>query len=356
MKIGITSLLSRNPWKNRSKQSATNLYECLQNLGVEVFYICNDKNIINFDKDHKAFYEEDITKDAAPEMDILIIHGYQPEERTLEGLKRKNKDIKIIYHTLANPIAKVHELSRSSEDLLINHIDEIWLPPHQFGKRNFIGAIFPDKVNIKECPFLWSPSFLEEFQRKSKNPNIRYDSKRDRGISILEPNKDFTKNLVLPMSFAARAVGQSHGLFKNISIFNTKHAKKSGVVQRLYKDIKERLLKDVYLSNEWDAPDIYARCGQFIVSHQFENEVNYQYLESLFLDLPLIHNSKTLSSCGYYYKDNNPIHASSQIVNAGLNHAKNLNHYREESRKLILSYSPNLGSNMNKLAELINSK
>ena len=41
-----------------------------------------------------------------------------------------------------------------------------------------------------------------------------------------------------------------------------------------------------------------------IVSHQQDNALNYLYLEALYLNLPLLHNSHFIKECGYYYPDN----------------------------------------------------
>ncbi len=41
--------------------------------------------------------------------------------------------------------------------------------------------------------------------------------------------------------------------------------------------------------------------GGLVISHQFNNELNYIYFEALYLSLPLIQNSDFLSNYGYYY-------------------------------------------------------
>ena len=50
-----------------------------------------------------------------------------------------------------------------------------------------------------------------------------------------------------------------------------------------------------------------------IASHQFDVELNYIYLESLYLGHPLLRNSKYFSSYGPYYTDSDTREASSQI-------------------------------------------
>ena len=53
--------------------------------------------------------------------------------------------------------------------------------------------------------------------------------------------------------------------------------------------------------------------NSLIATHQFDVELNYIYLESLYLGLPLLHNSKYFSSYGQYYTDSETREASSQI-------------------------------------------
>ena len=103
----------------------------------------------------------------------------------------------------------------------------------------------------------------------------------------------------------------------------------------------------MFLSKKWALPEVLCRWGQYVVSHTNDNELNYLHLECFHLGLPIIHNSKTLSGCGYYYPEHNIPAAAAQLKNALTNHADNLTDYLNEGRKVIRNFLPTNIKNIN---------
>jgi hypothetical protein len=75
-----------------------------------------------------------------------------------------------------------------------------------------------------------------------------------------------------------------------------------------------------------------------IVSHQTLNDLNYLHLETLYLGLPLIHNSETLKEYGYYYTDYSVNKGAEQLKNVILNH-KNNDKYLDKCKECIYKFS-----------------
>ena len=72
------------------------------------------------------------------------------------------------------------------------------------------------------------------------------------------------------------------------SFANSLQSSKAGIMT-----IEPRFLSSDFLANHCDA----------VVTHQWENGLNYLYYEVLWGGYPLIHNSEFLKDYGYYYRD-----------------------------------------------------
>ena len=357
MTIAITAQLDRNPWKNKGKQSSINLYDAIQNLGEKVCYIIESRNYKNFNKDHIAYTEENISQRGAPNVSLLILDGYVPQIDFFEKFLARHPKCRIVHRHEENPFAATCSMiSNGTKKPHLEFVGEVWLPPHQIKHKDYILAFYSKGCIAKESPFLWSPFFIHEAQRRFPDKAMRFDPQRQRGISIMEKNIDFTKNCLFPLLATERLNIDHPELVDNVSVFNTQALKKTNVIQRFCKGTSISKQGKLFLSNDWEAPDIFSKAGQYIVSHQLQSELNYAHLECLYLDIPLVHNSKSINACGYYYKKNSLPHASNQIANALINHTENLAEYRNSSRELLVKFSPGYRENALILEALISGK
>jgi hypothetical protein len=77
-----------------------------------------------------------------------------------------------------------------------------------------------------------------------------------------------------------------------------------------------------------------------IVSHQWQNEQNYSYLDALYGDYPLVHNSPWLKDAGYYYRGFDAREGAAQLHRAAVDHAESLDDYRARSQRVFASVDP----------------
>ena len=89
--IGITCELSKSIWTGSLKQSAVFLYECLERCGFNPAYLSNNRQISDFNKNHKAYNVNQILYDKFPNLDIIIMHGFTISDKEI---KKTNKAIK----------------------------------------------------------------------------------------------------------------------------------------------------------------------------------------------------------------------------------------------------------------------
>ena len=357
MNVAITVRLERNPWKNRGKQSAINLYDCIHAAGENAFYITPTAELKDCDKNHIGYTEEAALTDHIPPPDLLIIHGHFPGDTFLQRFKKRYPKCKIVHYFLENPIAEASLSLTSGKELSCSDLtEELWIPPHQMTNAEYLISLHLQEVTAKVAPYLWSPFFLQESLRSKKYKNCYFDNSRETGVSIIETNTSFVKNFFIPL-FACEQVNlRDSSSLGSVSVFNTKNIKNTPLHSSLIKRLSLAKQDKLFLSNNWESPDIYSRCGQYIVSHQAGSQLNYQHLECLYLGLPLIHNSPEISSCGYYYKGSNSSMARNQLTNAILHHANNLPDYQFAAKELFQQFSPRAEANLKKIKKLIYSK
>ena len=95
--------------------------------------------------------------------------------------------------------------------------------------------------------------------------------------------------------------------------------------------------------------------GGLVITNQILCELNYLYLETLYLSLPLLHNSKMIKQYGYYYNDFDICMASNKIKHILQNHYINRKSYDELNKKLFKELSPTSLKNINSYKILLNN-
>lgn len=92
-----------------------------------------------------------------------------------------------------------------------------------------------------------------------------------------------------------------------------------------------------------------------VVSHQWTNDQNYSYLDALYGDYPLVHNSPWLHSfgAGYYYPDFEAAEGGRQLRIAAAEHDARLDDQRRASRAVFDAVNPFSTVNLDAYAALL---
>ena len=72
-----------------------------------------------------------------------------------------------------------------------------------------------------------------------------------------------------------------------------------------------------------------------MISHHWENGQNYLYYEALYGGYPLIHNSRFIQECGYFYPDFDNEAGADILKHAMQQHDENLPTYRAHANALL---------------------
>ena len=95
--------------------------------------------------------------------------------------------------------------------------------------------------------------------------------------------------------------------------------------------------------------------GNIVVSHQWENNLNYIYFDLCWMGWPIIHNASLCKDIGYYYKEFNYEEGSQKLIECIENHENNNTTYLTQNRENIDKFLPTNIELQNKYIELINN-
>ena len=96
-----------------------------------------------------------------------------------------------------------------------------------------------------------------------------------------------------------------------------------------------------------------ANGSNVVVAHQLECTDNYAYLDALYGNYPLVHNSPTFSDVGYYYPDCDIESGSTALIKAITSHDDNLEGYSTSSKNFINKFSPTNKTNIDNYARAL---
>lgn len=363
MKIGITIDMSVAFWANGMQQNIVFLYELLNRAGNNCYYITHKKPAYILNKRHQGMMLDDLLSDDGETFDAIIIAGFDLLPDMYDKLKLRNKNLKVILVHFGNKMMDdIHYGISAPETKRIplakpKYLSQIWISPHhEYGKQYL--KTYYNFENVHAIPYIWDPFFVQEKIKdlKSKNLSPFFDPKKINNVCIFEPNISHLKNCIIPVAICERLEQLYPQTLQGVSSFSSDLVRKKQYFKILMNRFEIVQREDFcYFANRWGSLDALSKFGGCVVSHQYSNELNYSYLEALYLGIPLIHNSPPLMDVGYYYNNFDVDMGAKQLYNAILNHECTHKDYMKDGRKFTAQYSPFDLRNIDPYQRLLNN-
>lgn len=297
------------------------------------------------------------------QLDVLIEAGAQIQPQQAEQVRQRGGIV--IAYRCGNDY--VMDCERICFDLTPGpqfngtRFDEVWTQPqHETMCRSFweITARAPVRV----MPHIWSPIFIKlaaDSLHKSE-PDVEFGYRPRSGgkrIGIFEPNLNVIKTFITPLLICETAYRQDPAALSEVYITNT-----SGLTEHpTFRNLTQAtdLFRDHILSFEarYSLPIFLARYADIVVSHQWENGLNYLYYDALFGGYPLVHNSPYLKDAGYFYPDFDAARGAVALLQAIHQHDANLDDYGARSQRVLsrvdINNPDNQACHMERIAALL---
>lgn len=360
MKAGIIISLNKeyeSMWINGIKLNALNLSKMLGQIeGLDVYILDAGTKVSDLTKvnwDYKK-YKIAKFKDMEFEIDLLFMLGSSLPDSRVRKMKANNPNLKIVKYQCGNSYVIDMErvlFNTAGDDTLPSwdgaH-DETWLIPQQeYQNAEYYKTIYRQEDHqVKTVPFIWDPEPLDEFYKLLKKagnklPGYQPKERKEKKLSVMEPNLNTVKYSLIPIMIAEKTYRDlGEDAFKQMYIGSGKSILKNKYYQEMIKhfDIVNLPNPKIKFIGRYPVSTFLASETDIVVSHQWENPLNYAYLDALYYGYPLVHNADMIKDAGYYYDGFNVSEGVKQLKKALKDHDKNKDKYIKENNKVLDRY------------------
>jgi hypothetical protein len=353
MKIGITCADESKVWNNGLHQNAYNLYKLYQKLNFNVFLVSQKKEYTKVFEDNIVFLDSETIK----KFDVILEVSESLTDSNYSIFIKNNKKVISINYGNLLMVFNEHIIADKKQAFCFSRENvENWYSPHFYFSEGLTRVT--SKKEGKICPYIWSPDFLVKYSSKNNFDIFKAAENLDPSkLAMLEPNLNFMKSCIYPIIGCEILENRDSKKISQIMTFGTDNIKDSKSFIEMIKKFEIFKTKKISFENRYSYPYL-IKSGHIgtVVSNNIYNDLNYLTLESLFLNIPIVHNSKFCKEAGYYYESPfDGIGISNQIENAIDNFNYNKKIYSESAKEVIWKFSPENPDNIKTYKEILES-
>lgn len=351
--IGITvgiGAIDESIWVNGIKLNAAMLCIALNKIGKYDVVVVDTSGKIENTDDIK-FWDTNVIptkklKDVAKDLDVLIQLGTTLPEQLIKGFGFK-KDLKIIKYQCGNNY--VIEMERiifkddaEASSTWVNGAHQVWYVPQQQKHNHDYYTITSRTFDVFPVPFVWDPMFIEKDRNRIEsisNSKVEYKpTGKPKRLVSFEPNMNVVK-FSMPLILASEHALRLGADFANLTICSGEAMFKNKYFIDCLKKLDIFEQKKIQYLGRYPITRFLTTNTDIVLSHQWDNPLNYLYLDVLYFNYPLIHNAPMVQDAGYYYNEFDIINAGEVIKNVIENHDSKMDEYKERNDKVLKRYT-----------------
>jgi hypothetical protein len=304
--------------------------------------------------------------DVVDRIDVLIEGGAQIAPAEAEQVHDRG-GVVVAYRCGNDYVMDIERLSFGKPSGSIfngTRFDEVWThAQHEktCGSYWRIGMRAPLRV----MPHIWSPMFLEraieELAQAGTAPPFGYVPRPGgKRVSIFEPNINVVKSCVPGMLVCESAHRADKDALSEIYVTNSVQLKTHVTFQNFANALDIVRDKRASFEARYNLPYFLATYTDIVVTHQWENGLNYMYYDALYGRYPLVHNSPFLRDVGYYYEGFEAEVGGLALLEAVRQHDTQLIDYDRKAaallRRVQIDNPANVDAHVGRLVELLRVK
>lgn len=389
--IGISFGVPSDPismFSNGIRQNVLYFFEVLYLLGHDVYLITDKpliKGIYNFDYDKykTVVFENDLCNKI--KFDICFQVGFQ---YTYEFMKKiKEQGCKLISYKCSNDYIfdMEHVLFTTTPVDWPQHsnipqpiFDQIWIIPQiESMCLHYFKTIY--RCPIITVPFIWSPDTITKMCEPLSNKGLYFKRDGKKKIAIFEPNLNVVKYAlpavlvcenahrndpnVIEKVYVTNVLGKTPEQPTDTSLEKSTEDKKPASYgnfctlqfSRMTYSLDLYLHKKLFVEARHQTVIFMSNYADIAVSHQWENPLNYLYLDIAWMGWPIVHNAYLCKDIGYYYEGFNYENGGEILNHVIETHDENAGDYLKRNRQIIDRYLPTNRKLQQTYRELIDS-
>ena len=385
MKIGITLGVRKkreSMWINGIKMNAIFLQKALQEIGHDV-YLLDTNQIVSRNKITGKLDDNELTWDSEKHpcydfykkfesMDVLFLLGIAIGPELVDKFKDSGENKRVVKYACGNNyvIDMENMIHKSPEEVektgvtFNQNIDQVWYVPQQgYQNHDYYSVTHRlPRENIMPVPFIWDPMFIDEVESnyggmivdENGNETQKVDDIpvyqpgkdiKDIQLTVFEPNLNVVKFSMIPTLIAEEYLHRGNEQFKRINIVSASRLYKNPFWRRFVGKLYVSEKKNdegqplIMVQHRYPIHFLLSKFTDIVLSHQWENPLNYAYLDVMYLQFPLIHNADMIKDAGYYYPDFE-IHKGVDLLEEVLKeHDNNIDAYNERNEEVLTRYT-----------------
>lgn len=364
--IGVTIFVKADGdlglWENGLRQNVVYLYHLFKaSSEVEKVYLLNHGDgepgeVPAF----VGFTKEDIvrTKEVERQLDAVVVIGAVMDTPQVDRLRARG--CKMIKYkggngALISVEAVLKDPVRADAERYFDHLcyDALWMTPqHIHSNRAYCETIY--RCPVVEVPQVWMPLFIETRAAQLGLPYGFDPAVKTNKIAILEPNMNVLKTSHIPMLVCDVAFRQRPDLLDHVFVFNAvQFPPESPPFNAFCAQMDMVKVNKMTVEARFATADVMIQHANAVVTHHWENGLNYLYYDILYGGYPLVHNSSFIRDFGYYYPDFNPVEGGAVLAEALETHRERLDEYRTQAKVLLDRVSATAAANVKLHVDLV---
>jgi hypothetical protein len=188
----------------------------------------------------------------------------------------------------------------------------------------------------------------ETFKIREKST---YSPREIKRCSVMEPNISVMKNCFFPTVVLEENQGVNP--IKEVYLFGAFSIKESKPFIDFVKSTNLYKRGILTVEDRFTVAKILPDHTDFVFSWQWENNLNYLWLDVAWMGWPVIHNGSLCQDIGYYYEGFDGDMAIEKIGEVIKTHNQNYEKYLEENRKTIARYTDQNSEMISQYKELV---
>lgn len=336
MKIGITIDLKTGLFSSGVNQNAIFVANLIKEIGYDVYLIHNKEESL---EDFKGIKLVSIQESFSISFDMLIQLGFAMHQWIMNKYLANNPKVKLIAYECGNKLIMDMEsmLFKDSDSFVVLDRaipDQIWSIPQMENIMDYY-CFLNKQENSTVVPFVWEPLAIHDLmEEKGSGVYTKRDIKR---IGVFEPNMSVMKNILHPIVSLEKYYSTNKDI-ESVVLFSTEKLKKNNTfidITHMMELAKDRKL---FVNPRITIVSALNSLVDVVFSWQWENNLNYLWIDAAWMGWPVIHNGSLCQDIGYYYKGFDSNGAVDQLKKVIEFH--NDDHlYLEKNRKVIERYT-----------------
>lgn len=369
MRIGLSVITqaNQNIWSNGLTQNLIFFAQTLRQIPFVtdlVFLNCGDQDCLPPGVNMEALGARLIpTEQATDLVDVVFEFAGALDVQWLDRIRQQGKVV--IAYLGGQPYVNWVESALFEMPVYsarADRMNEVWLLPKDYPSFSPMMRTLC-RCPVQQAPYIWSPEFLEQriaqvtamgWQFGYRERPIQQDGSRP-GLSVamFEPNISVVKTSLVPLLICDQASRMQPTSVEHVSALNTLHLLNRPAFDHFAQRLNLQHHKKIEFLGRHDFVGHMVQKSNAVVSHQWQNDQNYSYLDALYGAYPLVHNSPWIKDYGYYFEGSDVLAGAQQLLRAHQEHEHNLVPYRQAANHLMQSLHPLADSNVQLYADLL---